>query len=149
MCVADSVWLGWCGIRVAGWSTSCASEFNTVTTPTQPHRISNTHRTKNNTTKTVIQQNSRKLLMMGILISETSWAHTRWNKIESDIKFVFNSSTITMTHGPINIRFANNILWICNLSQIQVTILFISKLHMTEYAQYYWNYGLYMANISN
>jgi len=41
------------------------------TTPTQPHRISNAHRTKNNTTNVVIQQNSRKLLMMDILMSET------------------------------------------------------------------------------
>jgi len=31
----------------------------------------NTHRTKNNTTNVVIQQNSRKLLMMDILMSET------------------------------------------------------------------------------
>jgi len=39
--------------------------------PTQPHRNSNTHRTKNNTTNMVIEQNSRKLLMMDILMSET------------------------------------------------------------------------------
>jgi len=51
------------GIRVAG--------CNTVTTPTQPHRNSNTHRTKNNTTNVIIQQNSRKLLMVDILMSET------------------------------------------------------------------------------
>ena len=38
---------------------------------TQPHRNSNTHRTRNNTTNVVIQQNSRKLLMMDILMSET------------------------------------------------------------------------------
>jgi hypothetical protein len=88
MCVGDSVWLGWSGIRVAG--------------PTQPHRISNTHRTKNNTTNVVIQQNSRKLPMMDTLMSETSWAHKKWNKIASDIKLVFYSSTITMMHGPIN-----------------------------------------------
>ena len=48
-----------------------ASACNTDTTPTQPHRNSNTHRTKNNTTNVVIQQNSRKLLMMDILMSET------------------------------------------------------------------------------
>jgi len=50
---------------------SCASACNTNTTPTQPHRNSNTHRTKNNTTNVVIQQNSRKFLMMDILLSET------------------------------------------------------------------------------
>ena len=70
------------------------------------HRNSNTHRTKNNTINVVIQQNNRKLLMMDILMSETCWAHKKWNKITSDIKLVFYSSTITMMHGPINIRFS-------------------------------------------
>jgi len=59
---------------------------------------------QNNTTHVVIQQNSRKLLMMDILMSETCWAHKKWNKIASDIKLVFYSSTITMMHGPIYIR---------------------------------------------
>ena len=77
---------------------------NTDTTPTQPNRISNTYRTKNNTTNVVIQQNSRKLLMMDILMSETCWAHKKWNKITSDIKLVFFSSTITMMSVPINIK---------------------------------------------
>jgi len=47
-----------------------AKACNTDTTPTQPHRNSNTHRTENNTTNVVIQQNSRKLLMTDILMSE-------------------------------------------------------------------------------
>jgi len=85
------VWLVWSGIRVAGWSTSCVSACNTDTTPTQPHRNSNAHRTKNNITNVVIQQNSRKLLIMDILLSETCWAHKKWNKT-SDIKLVFCSS---------------------------------------------------------
>ena len=51
-----------------------------------------------------MQQHSRKLLMMDMLMSETCWAHKKWNKIASDIKLVFYSSTITMMHGPINIR---------------------------------------------
>ena len=59
---------------------------------------------QNNTTNVVIQQNSRKLLMMDILMSETCWAHKKWNKLASDIKLVFYASTITMMHGPINIR---------------------------------------------
>ena len=50
----------------------------------------------------VIQQNSRKLLMMDILMSGACRTHKKWSKI-SDIKFVFYSSTITMMHGPINI----------------------------------------------
>jgi len=65
MCVGVSVWL------VGVVSVLQASACHTDTTPTQPHRNSNTHRTKNNTTNVVIQQNSRKLLMMDILMSET------------------------------------------------------------------------------
>ena len=97
------VWLEWYP------SCSCASACNTDTTPNQPHRNSNTHRTKNNTPNVVIQQNSRKLLMMDILMSETCWAYKKWNKIASDIKLVFYSSAITMMHGPINIRFIKQI----------------------------------------
>jgi len=44
--------------------TSCASACNSDTTQTQPHQISNTQRTVNNTTDVVIQQHGRKLLMM-------------------------------------------------------------------------------------
>ena len=97
------VWWSFCVVGL-GWYPY-ASACNTDTTPTQPHRNSNTHRTKNNTTNVIIQQNSRKLLMMDILISEKCWAHKKWNKIVSDIKLVFYSSTITMMHCPINIRF--------------------------------------------
>ena len=81
----------------------CASACNTGTTQNQPHQISNTQRTENKTTDVVIQQHSRKLLMMDILMSETCWTHKKWNKIASDIKLVFHSWTITMMHGPINI----------------------------------------------
>ena len=69
-----------------------------------PLKISNTQRTENKTTVVVIQQYSRKLLMMDILMSETCWAHKKWNRIASDIKLVFHSSNITVMHGPINIR---------------------------------------------
>jgi len=96
---------GWVGVV----SMLQASAYNTDTTPTQPHRNSNTHWTKNNTTNVVIQQNSRKLLMMDILMCETCWAHKMWNKITSNIKLVFYSSTITMMHGPINIRFLQSV----------------------------------------
>ena len=82
------------GVVGLEWYPCCsrASACNTDTTPTQPHRNSNTHRTKNSTTNVVIQQNSRKLLMMDILMSETCWAH-KWKKMASDIKLVFYSST--------------------------------------------------------
>jgi len=62
MCVGVSVW-----VEVVSVLQAC----NTDTTSTQPHRNSNTHRTKKNTTNVVIQQNIRKLLMMDILMSET------------------------------------------------------------------------------
>ena len=48
---------------------------------------------QNKTTDVVIQQHSRKLLMMAILMSEKCWAHKKWNKIASDIKLVFHSAT--------------------------------------------------------
>jgi len=64
---------------------------------------------ENTTTDVVIQQQSRKLLMMDILMSETCWEHKKWNKIASDIKLVFYSSIITMMQGPINIRFRYHI----------------------------------------
>ena len=58
---------GWVGVvSVLQAEAAC----NTDTTPTQPHRNSNTHRTKYNTTNVAIQQNSRKLLMTDILLSE-------------------------------------------------------------------------------
>ena len=81
---------GW--VEVVSVLQAEAQLCNTDTTPTQPHRNSNTHRTKNNTTNVVIQQNSRKLLMMDILMSETCWTHKKWNKIASDIKLFFYSS---------------------------------------------------------
>ena len=59
---------------------------------------------QNKTTDVVIHQHSRKLRKMDILMSETCWGHTKWNKIASDIKLAFHSSTIAMMHGPINIR---------------------------------------------
>jgi len=93
---------GW--VRVVSVLQAETSACNTDTTPTQPHRNCNTHRTKNSTTNVVIQQYSRKLLIMDILMSETCWAHKKWNKIASDINLVSLSSTITMVHGPINIR---------------------------------------------
>ena len=92
------------GARIADWSTTTSATQN------QPHQISNTQRTENKTTDVVTQQHSRKLLKMDILMSETCWAHKKWNKIAIDIKLVFHSSTITMMHGPINIRFKTRIV---------------------------------------
>jgi len=81
---------GWVGVVSVLHAEAC----NTDTTPTQPHGNSNIHRTKNNTTNVVIQLNSRKLLMMDILMSETCWAHKKWNKKTSYIKLVFYYSAM-------------------------------------------------------
>ena len=40
----------------------------------------------------------------GYIYIRTCWIHKKWNKIASDIKLVFYSSTITVMHGPINIK---------------------------------------------
>ena len=69
LCVGDLVRLVLSSAHVACSSTTSAC--NTDTTQTQPHQISNTQRTENKTTDVVIQQHSRKLLMMDILMSET------------------------------------------------------------------------------
>ena len=60
---------------------------------TSRNKNSNTQRTENKMTDVVIHQHSRQLLKMDILMSETCWAHNKWNKIASDIKLVFHSST--------------------------------------------------------
>ena len=96
------IWCGWF------WMVSVlqaeASAYNTGTTQTQPHQISNIQRTKNKKTDMVIQQHSRKLLMMDILISETWWVHKKWNKIASDIKLVFYSSTIIFNPTAFHVQ---------------------------------------------
>jgi hypothetical protein len=91
--VSDCVVCGWVWVV----SMSQVETFNTDTTQTQPHQISNTQRTENKTTDVVIQQYSRKLLMMDILMSETCRAHKKWNKIASDIKLVLYSSTLRIS----------------------------------------------------
>jgi hypothetical protein len=63
LCVGALVRLIFGGVRFAAYKTN--------TTQNQPHQISNTQRTANKTTDVVIQQHSRKLLMMDILMSET------------------------------------------------------------------------------
>ena len=89
-----------CAQHVSDINEAC----KTSTTQNKLHQISNTQRTENKTTDLVIQQHSRRLLKMDILMSETCWAHKKWNKIASDIKLVFRSSAITVMHGQINIR---------------------------------------------
>jgi len=108
--------------RFAGWSTTCASACKTSTTQNQPHQISNTQRAENKTPDVVIQQHSRKLLMMDTLMSETCWAHKKWNKLASDIKLVFHSSN-TQSNTYTAYSFGNSArfrrssgMWRCNVS---------------------------------
>ena len=91
------------------WCSFCRLQPAKRTPPnTSRNQSSNTQRTENKTTYVVIHLHSRKLLKMDILISETCWAHNKWNKLASDIKFVFHSSTLAMMHGPINIRYTKS-----------------------------------------
>ena len=76
---------------IRSWSLQHGYHSNT-TTPRLQH-TSNQEQYDN----VAIQQNSRKLLMMDILMSETCWAHKKWNKIVSDIKLVFYSSIKKVT----------------------------------------------------
>jgi len=48
-----------------------ASAGSLDTTPAEPHPNSNTQQSKNNTANVVVQQHSRKLLKMDILMPET------------------------------------------------------------------------------
>ena len=107
-------------LRLCWWITTSVVLFSTLvlqpTKRTPPNnsrnKSSHTQRTENKTTDVVIHQHSLKLLKMDILMSETCWGHNKWNKVESDIKLVFHSSTITMMHGPINIRLPCSFKWI-------------------------------------
>ena len=66
------------------------------TTQNQPHQISNTQWSENKTTDVVIHKHSRRLLKMAILMSETCRARKKWNKIASDIRLAFHSSTLSL-----------------------------------------------------
>ena len=130
----------WITTSVVLFSVRCVLEiwcgwfWNTDTTQNQPHEISKKERTKNKTTDVVIQQHSRKLLMTGILMSETCWAHKKWNKIASDIKLVFYSSTTTMMHGLINLSKYSSLrgllFWI--VSRDWIILGFSAAIHLAE-----------------
>jgi len=119
----------WITTLVVMFLVRCVLEFRcgwvgvvSVLQASQPYRNSTTHRTKNITTNVVIQQHSRKLLMMDILMPETCWAHKKWNKIASDVKLVFYSSTIKMTHVQINIKFSINIFDILTAAWLNISL---------------------------
>ena len=56
---------------------------------------------------------------MDILMSETCWAHNKWNKIASDVKLVFHSSTMSQ-----DILFT-----FCNRCLLNSCILYTMGLH--------------------
>jgi len=62
LCDEVRVRFGWGGIRAAG---------SPDTTPAEPHPDFITQQSKNNTANVVVQQHSRKLLKMDILMPET------------------------------------------------------------------------------
>ena len=104
-CVLD-IWCGWFWVVLVLQAEAQLVLQPAKRTPpnTSSNKNSNTQRTENKTTDVVVLQHSRKLLKMDILMSETCWAHNKWNKIASGIKLIFHSSTIVMMHGPIKIR---------------------------------------------
>ena len=105
-CVLE-IWCGWFWVVLVLQAEAQLQPAKRTPPKTARTKSSNTQRTKNKTTDVVIHQHSRKLLKMDILMSETCWAHNKWNTIASVIKLVFHSSTIAMMHGPINIRRIN------------------------------------------
>ena len=64
---------------VCSWFDVCwclqHGHHSNPTTPKHQHTSNQEH-----TTNVVIQHNSRKLLMIDILMSETCWGHKKWNK---------------------------------------------------------------------
>ena len=101
---------GWFGVV----SVLQASACNTDTTPTQPHRNSNTHRTKNNTTNVVIQQNSRKLLMMGI---NSGAKRTHFFQIIVNF-FIFNIKKYVNTTTTCNKCSFDYLHWLLNYEKL-------------------------------
>ena len=117
-CVLE-IWCGWVWV---------------VTVLQAEVQISNTQQTENTTANVVIQQQSRKLLMRDILMSETCWAHKKWNKIANDIMLVFYSSTITMMHGPINTR--STITTSCEITSLLPCVVTKARKSCINYIEY-------------
>jgi len=62
-------YIEWMLNRVSGLLAEAVGSPDTILA--QPHPISNTQQSKNNTANVVVQQHSRKLLKMDILMTET------------------------------------------------------------------------------
>ena len=61
------------GCFVLGLLWSCASAGSPDTTLAEPHPNSSTQEIKNETANVIVQQHSRKLLQMDILMPEICW----------------------------------------------------------------------------
>jgi len=70
----------WCHYR-----PGVAQTGSPDTTLAEPHPNSNTQQTKNVTANVVVQQHSRKLPKMGILMSKTCWVSKKNINVASDI----------------------------------------------------------------
>jgi len=79
MCVGDSVWFDWSGIRVAGCSLQ-PGHYSSLTTPKIQHTANQERNDQCDN-----QHHSREVLMMGIVMPETYWAYKKYNKITSGI----------------------------------------------------------------
>ena len=95
MCVGVSVWLGWGGICVAGWST----------TPT--HIETRIHNQCGDTIEKSQAPDDGWINVWNMLSIE----EVQQNTITSDIKLVSYSSTITMMCGPIHIEITRMFGW--------------------------------------
>ena len=92
----------WITTSVVLFSVRCRLQPAKRTPPNiSRNKSSNSQRTENKTTDVVIHQHSRKLLKMDILMSETCWALNKWNKIASDIKLAFHSSTFPFLYSVL------------------------------------------------
>jgi len=80
------------------------------TTLAEPHPNSNTQQSKNSTANVVVQQHSRRLLKMGILMPETCWETKKKNKNSKWhlVGFLFlnyscsNKVSVHCIHVPLN-----------------------------------------------
>jgi len=95
VCCVLEIWCGWVWVVSVLQAEACASACTSTSfslqhghhsnpaAPNLQHTTNREHNRRGNSTA------SCKLLMMDILMSETCWAHKKWNKIASDIKLVF------------------------------------------------------------
>jgi len=83
-------------LRLCCWTTTlavtflrCASAGSPDTKPAEPHPDSITQQSQNNTANVVLQQHSRKLLKMDILMPETCWVSKNEMNVTSDNSWFF------------------------------------------------------------